>query len=117
MKLDFDIVRKVLIEIENIDSLNKELIYKPNSDGENVIYALIKLEEANMINCHVIRTDNGIVMVRVFSLTWQGHQLLDDIRSSKAFNFAKSKLKDVGSFSISILGQVASQYLLNQLGL
>lgn len=69
MKLDFDIVRDVLLELEDINSLNSEIIYKHNEDGENKIYALLKLEEANMINCHVVRADNGILMIRASSLT------------------------------------------------
>lgn len=117
MKLDFDIVRESLLEIEDIDSLNKEIIYRPNIDSESKIYSLLKLNEADMINCHVVQADNAILMIRVSSLTWKGHELLDNIRSPKAFNFAKTKLKELSSFSISILGKVASAYMLSKLGL
>ncbi|WP_231120768.1 DUF2513 domain-containing protein [Bacillus safensis] len=44
---------------------------------ETSVYALTKLIEADFLNGSVSRTDNKIDYIGVGSITWDGHQLLD----------------------------------------
>lgn len=117
MKLDFDIVREVLIEIESKTSLDEYVIYNKTDTEINKFYALLKLEESNLINCHIIEAWGGPIGIRVFSLTWNGHEFLNNIRSSKVVQHTKTVIKDLGSVSLKVFSQIAESYIKSQIGL
>ena len=45
---------------------------------------------------------------RVFDLTYQGHQFLDEIRSDNVWNKTKETAKSIGSFSVNTLSTIAT---------
>lgn len=117
MKLDFEIVRSVLLEIEKDTDLNNHIVYKKDNTDSDKFYALTKLKEAGFLNCKEQNTWGGTLNLIVFSLTWQGHEFLDNIRSPKTMEHITSSLQTVGSASLTIVSELAKSYLLNQLGL
>lgn len=116
MKLDFDIVRKLLLEIEEKTTLNTYLNYCEENCSQEEIYALQKLFEANFLNFKNESTFTQYSYT-VTSITWLGHEFLDNIRSPKAVQHTKNVIKQIGSASIQIMSQVAAAYLKNQFGL
>lgn len=116
MKLDFDKVKELLLDIEENIPLNHYKLYKSEDSPEDV-YTLKKLHEAKFINAEISNTLSGTSHAYVHELTWLGHEFLDNIRSPKVAEHTKSVLKSMGSFSINVINQVASAYIKSQLGL
>lgn len=117
MKLNFDTVRTVLLEIEEKTNLDNSLLYEKANTDPDVFYTLLKLNEAQFINSIETKTWVGILQIEVKSLTYEGHKFLDTIRDPKVLRQAKEKVKSFSSVSIEIFSKVASQIMLNQLGL
>lgn len=116
MKLDFDTVRTVLLEIEEKTDLDNSLIYEKSKTEPEIFYTLLKLNEAELINSVEVNTWIGVVQIDVKSITYEGHKFLDTIRDPKVLRQTKEKLKTFSSVSFEIFSKVASQIMLNQLG-
>lgn len=116
MKLDFDTVRTVLLEIEEKTDLDNSLIYEKSETEPEIFYTLLKLNEAELINSVEVNTWIGVVQIDVKSLTYEGHKFLDTIRDPKVIRQTKEKLKTFSSVSFEIFSKVAGQIMLNQLG-
>lgn len=117
MKLNFDTVRTVLLEIEEKTDLDHSLLYEKSRTDPDVFYTLLKLNEAQLINSIETNTWIGVLQIEVKSLTYEGHKFLDTIRDPKVLRQTKERLKSFSSVSIEIFSKVASQIMLNQLGL
>ncbi len=117
MKLNFDTVRTVLLEIEEKTDLDNSLIYEKSSTNPDIFYTLLNLNEAQLINSIEVDTWIGVVHIEVKSLTYEGHKFLDTIRDPKVLRQTKERLKTFSSVSFEIFSKVASQIILNQLGL
>lgn len=117
MKLDFDTVRDVLLKIESIDSLTDYYEFSSDTSDNNTIYAIQKLTEAGYLDSIIDFDMSGNVYGYVKSLTWQGHQFLDNIKSPKAVKYAKSVINELGSFSIPIIADVAASFAKKLAGL
>lgn len=115
MKLNFDTVRTVLLEIEEKTDLDNSLIYEKSSTNPDIFYTLLKLDEAQLINSTDVKTWIGVIQIEVKSLTYEGHKFLDTIRDPKVVKLTKDKVKNFSSVSIDIFSKVASQIILNLL--
>lgn len=126
MRLNHDYVRDILLYIENnldykYDQTNQ---HKEISDGQLVCadcfkdynkqeltYALELLIKSGFIdlasspNIH----NGNIKIARIIGLTWNGHELLDNIRNDTVWNAVKEKSKKFGRFSINTLATCAGQ--------
>lgn len=106
MKRDMDLVRLILLFVEQQDAgaVDKIVIdgYSPN-----VVYEHVKLlEEHNLIsNCMFDIMGN----VSVESLTWEGYDFLDKIRDDSRWHNIKSKIKATGlPLMVDTINTVAS---------
>ena len=117
MKLNFDTVRTVLLEIEKKTDLDHYLLYEKSETDPDVFYTLLKLNEAQLINSIETNTWIGVLQIEVKSLTYEGHKFLDTIRDPKVLRQTKERLKTFSSVSFEIFSKVASQIMLNQVGL
>lgn len=93
MKRDWDVIRAVLIAIED-DNYDKYL-----EDSENDV-AIIKntalLIQAGFVDGKVLSSLDENVDILVNDLTWQGHELLDTIRSKPIWEKIKSTAVEKG---------------------
>ena len=114
MKLDNDLVRDLLILIEEKCDFNhcihSSQFEIPEKTNEDIVYTLLKLSEAGFINCTKMFGDNCVAIV-VSSLTWDGHQFLDNIRDDEVWKLTKQTASKLTSTSISILSTIASNIL------
>lgn len=87
-------------------------------DGEDAHYVAIFLD-AGLVDATLLETNmHGIVGSIVKRLTWQGHEFLDAVRSDTIWNHTKEKIgKSGGSWTVSLLLQVATLEIKKQLGL
>src|SRR5690625_4178848 len=124
MKLNHECVRSILLELENKLSLNDTLSLHQMKDFdtfnkfgyETSVYTLTKLIEADFLNGSVPYGSNQIIDVLVGSITWEGHQFLDNIRDNTVWSKTKESVKALSSVSLSVLSNVATSVINKQIG-
>lgn len=111
MKLNHDIVREVLLYLEDHLELNDELdstkIMIPEVTADEVAYTLLKLSEADFITIITDEDLSGNLDIFVKSLTWKGHEFLDNIRNNNTWDKVKKVAAEVGADSLSTLQKIA----------
>ena len=115
MKLNQDCVRDLLLYLEKTLSYGhnvkiNDLVLKKYSQID-LIYSAEKLNEAGYLDC---MKSKGITppFILVKSITYSGHQFLDNIRDDSIWNKAKSILKPLKSVSIEIISQTLSKVII-----
>ena len=119
MKRDFDLVRKLLFFFEEKADMSPVLwTDPPQIEGyskEEVKYHLILLYQGGLVDGEPMRSttsDRIIDMGAVFSLTWEGHEFLEKIRSDKVWEKVKQKIGSVGlELTFQALSIVSSWFL------
>lgn len=124
MKLDWDIVRSILLALE--DSNTAETVVKftqfPDYDSQQVGYHMELLAEEGLVillGGRVIRSGDGqIHMAGVRRLTLEGHKLLDTLRSDTVWATVKTRFSEAGAtMSLASVGKVAEKVTESLLGL
>lgn len=124
MKLNHECVRDILLTLESLPE-NECIVSEDHGEYEKIrkyersdfIYTVQKLMEANFINVKSLSSLGGN-SYSVNSLTWDGHQFLDNIRDNNVWSETKNKVGTaVGSASLSILAEVAASYIKGKFGL
>lgn len=117
MKLNQDCIRDLLLYLEENLKLNDYLsisnISLKNYSSEELLYTADKLYEAGYLKCSRKVYDNTDLMIFVSSITYTGHQFLDNIRDDKVFAKTKSILSSFKSVSIEIISETASKVITN----
>ena len=116
MVLKHDCVRKVLLYLEKtltLDSfISTQDIQINDYSKEDIIYTIKMLKDAGYVNAQFCGYDDQQIYY-VSSLTWSGHQFLDNIRDNVVWRKTKSILSKFASVSLEITSQVASQVITN----
>lgn len=116
MRLKPECVRDVLLHLEENLSLNDFILTNninlQEYSHEDIVYTVKKLMEANYINAQFHGYDNEI-NYQISSITWDGHQFLDNIRDNNIWKNTKEILSNFSSTSINIMQKVATQILIN----
>ena len=104
-----------------VTSANFEQILKDFSNSD-LVYTADKLIEAGYLDCIKSRSmDEECPTIIAKSITYAGHQFLDNIRDDKVFAKTKSVLSGLNSVSVEIISETASKVITNminqQLGL
>ena len=120
MKLNHDSVRELLLDLEeNLDLLDQVKLNQENSP-EDKLYAAIKLIEAGYLDGTVQQFIGEDFEIWINSITWEGHQFLDNIRPKTSWETSKTTAAKIGGASIKILSDIAakvtSDLINNQLG-
>lgn len=126
MKLNYDCVRDLLLYLENTltyeNTITINYLSLKNYSKLDLVYTADKLLEANFINCiksSYVDESGPIIIAK--SITYSGHQFLDNIRDNKVFEKTKSILSSLESVSIKVFSETASKVITNminqQLGL
>lgn len=128
MKLDLDLIRELLITIENASDGQQNFevddIYNLNPQTfdlygglDAVEYHLRQLALGGYIvttSGYDTRRGNGVIL----DLTWEGHEFIRNISNPSVWRKIKDKLSPVtNSVSLSVLGQVAGTIVKQQLGI
>ncbi len=116
MQLKPDCVRQLLLAIEEQLNFNElktvtDLKLDDSFALDDYLYSTKKLNEAGFINAKKLHGDGEIFDYYIVDMTFEGHEYLETIRSPKAWNFAKEKAADLGSFSLKTLGTIAQGYI------
>ncbi len=108
MKRDIDLLRKLLIFLE--EKPNDKIVEDLELEGfskDEVQHHFILLDQAGLIRCERLvskTTDDRVIRVYPFSLTWQGYEFLEASRSDTLWNKAKTIVKSKsGAVSVEVL--------------
>lgn len=123
MKLNQDCVREILLELEEKLPYNgdlhlqqiKELDTGKKHGEEEALYSILKLIEANYLNGNIFKADCEIYHLSVSSITWDGHEFLNSVRSSEIWQETKNRVKAFSSVSIGVLTEVAKDQIKQKL--
>ncbi|WP_426271347.1 DUF2513 domain-containing protein [Dyella kyungheensis] len=96
MKRDWEVVRKILLALENLEGAGSDLRSVEGVDDHVFIYHVDLLEKAGLIEGKVIKAMSGPVAAIAFRLTWEGHEFLDSIRPKPIWDKVKSDAKSKG---------------------
>lgn len=105
MRINYDCIREVLMRLEDIIVLDKDLEFNdvdldelcaelPDYEKQDVAYSLLMLDEAEYIHANIIGADGGIVNILVSGITFEGHKYLDTVRSSPIWEETKKTFKE-----------------------
>lgn len=118
MKRDWDVIRKILLKIEllptddsQVDSTEFEDRGIPN---EVAAYHMALLQEAGIIEGGG-RKGSSSPYRFAFRLTWQGHELLDQIRRDTVWAAIKARLMQSGVDASVEAVRLAASSLLKQM--
>jgi hypothetical protein len=96
VKRDWDCIRAIFLALE--DKGDSTGAVRPNEiegfDPEWVSYNVKLLIEAGLIEGPVSQAIRGSVYCIATSMTWEGHELLDKIRSQTLWNKVKSMARE-----------------------
>ena len=116
MRLNADCVRDVMLFLEEnlelvsfLDCSNIEINYTSN----DVTYTCAKLIEAGYLIGNTKVDLSGHMKVVINSITWNGHQFLDNVRSNTVWKKTKETAIKLGSVSVSFLSNIAAQIIAN----
>lgn len=117
MKRDWDVIREVLIEIEALSEQERNTFdYCIGDDPAKGDHALL-LWKAGFIEAIDVGTTAGPAILSP-ELTWQGHDLLDTLRSKAVWERIKTTAKEKGielTFdAVKAIGKIALDYVLKQ---
>ena len=98
MKRDMDLVRKILLKIE--DEYRTTTLFNIQIEGydmETVAYHCKIMHEAGLVSSFSAQYGDNIVWgLRVGSLTWNGNDYLDKVRDDSVWNKTKEVIKEKG---------------------
>ncbi len=125
MKRDMDLIRKLLLVVENSDALRLEASSIEREDPTAVGYHFELLHDAGFLlprtsvgeTSTVMHAATGEVMLVKPQLSWNGCEFLDKVRDDTVWKHVKSKVSVFSSVSISIISAVATDYIKSKLGL
>lgn len=114
MKRDMDLIRNLLIKVEEVyepgaGSINFSKIRIDGYDDKVIAEHLLLMKEAGLIrNINAKQYVTGSTMLSIGNLTNEGYDTLEKFRNDTVWNKTKEIARDKGSYVGYIFSQVAS---------
>lgn len=119
MKCDMDLIRKILIMVE--DNVGEPIINPDIAgyDSDNVGYQVCLLLEAELIKGDIDETCDGhFGAVVLYRLTWEGHQFLASIKNDNVWRKVKKNVfSKAKSLPFDVVRTIALKMIEESLGL
>lgn len=111
VKRDMELIREILFKIEDKNDLVLRVIELPERDYETVSRYIEMLYDNGFIDGDKRRDySQSFSEILVKDLSWDGHDLLDLIRSQDVWDKTKQGVIDAKSFSLDLLKSLAKGY-------
>ncbi len=110
MKRDMELVRAILLAIENAP---ENLTSNPQIEGyepTTIELHMRLLREAGFVQAAFADYRAGVRITHGAALTWSGHDFLEDVRDPKIWASTKEGANKVGSWSLTLLGELAKGF-------
>jgi len=114
MKRDMDVVRRILLHVEEAREPIQSI---PDCTPEVFVYNAALLIEAGFLEGKIIGGPKGTPFAAVIlRMTWQGHEFLDAARNETVWEIAKEKMLKPGmSWTFELLREVLKTLAKQQL--
>ncbi|QBK31616.1 DUF2513 domain-containing protein [Roseitalea porphyridii] len=100
MKRDMDLIREVLLQIEDgCDAFDYDEF---EGEADYLEYQLVLLRDAGFIDAHLLDSSCAINKI-----TWDGHDFLDSVRDPEIWRKTKDGAAAAGGFTVELLGELA----------
>lgn len=112
MKRDWDLIRKILSELEALGDTSSYLRSENVAgwDGGIVSYHMQMMIDAGLAKGSCSTYINGGMECHLISMTWEGHEFFDKIRSQSTWNSVKKIASEKGlSLSFEVVKLAAGQ--------
>lgn len=117
MKRDLDLIRSILLYIESVDDhkISHHTIAEAlGRDPDEINFHLTLLADCRYINMMRTTPDHTLkTKYFVNRITSSGYDYLDNVRDNKVYIEAKLRLKQVASYSLDVLKQVAAEVIIS----
>lgn len=117
MKLNHECIRDILLYLEENLNYDGEIVMNNISlksySHDELLYTCEKLKEAGYINYTTKWNLQNTHIICISSITYNGHQFLDNIRDDAVWKDTKNVLSKFKSTSISFIADVSSQIIAN----
>ena len=116
MRLNPDCIRDILFTVEDESGFGKFVQFNDNKDFvrlekyslDEVLYHIQQCEHVGFLTKVDWFIDGSCL---IYDLSPSGHEFLANIRADTNWNKVKQTAKNVGSESLSVLGQIAGQVI------
>ena len=110
MKLDKDLVRKIMLAVEASKDPNGLVeLSLPGHDQAEISYHIMLLDEAGFVDAEDQSTLDGFEW-QAKRLTYQGHEFLDTIRDGEVWRRTKAGVEKAGVAGLGIVWEIAKAY-------
>ena len=118
MKRDMDLIRTILLEIEEHQDPGSAVTLKaPGYSPLQIAYHVKLLTQAGLIEALDASHMQSLAWIPT-SLTWSGHEFLDTARNDTVWQKVKAELKDKGmSLPFELIQQLAVKIVAGYMGL
>jgi hypothetical protein len=118
MKRDMDLIRKILLQLENVasdDDIN--IIEIEGFSHDQIAYHIYLLHDAGLIRAHILMGFGTAAPKNysIFGLTWAGHDFLDASRDEGRWIKAKVVINEMKGASFEIIKTVLVEIMKSQM--
>ena len=112
MKLDKELVREILLQVEAAtpDPKGWVAVEFGDREAEEVDYHVELLVEAGYLRAQGVGGDQGGTCWLVERLTYSGHEFLDTVRDGEVWRRTKDGAAKVGGAGLKLVAQLAGAY-------
>ena len=116
MKLDMDCVRNILLFCENADTSTQPIGVEEISascqgrwSDIDLKYCISKMTEGGLLETENFNKDQSLAQQKpfIFSITWNGHQFLENVRDEKRWKTTGKILSAVRNYSLEAISAVS----------
>jgi hypothetical protein len=110
MKLDKDLVREILLQVEAYPHpMGWVELNVPGHSAEEIAHHIELLDEAGFVEADDLTDTDGYDW-RAKRLTYEGHEFLDTVRDGEVWRLTKETAKKTGVASVHALFEIAKSY-------
>lgn len=118
MKRDMDLVRRILLWIEQQDEYIDDVPKFDDVEPEVVMYHCMLLAEAHLVEAMDASNNVEPWYYIPTRLTWSGHEFVDAARADTVWKSAKERLLAIGgTVSLEVMMQILKQLVKVKLGI
>nr|WP_294510085.1 DUF2513 domain-containing protein [uncultured Rhodopila sp.] len=118
MKRDMDLVRDILLKIESAPGKSSWNVLIDGVEGEDkqklLLAHLPLMRDAHLVKFLSLNAGIYTVMENI-ELTWEGHDLLDSVRSPEVWKKTKKGVEAAGGFTIDLMKSLAKGFVKKQI--
>lgn len=118
MKRDMDLIRKILLDLEQSDIARYKQMELEGYDGSAIGYHCYLLAQAGLIEASDASSNSHLLPHFIpLYLTWDGHEFLNGVKDPSAWEKVKRTAAPAGGFVFSLAKEIIMDELKRRIGI